>query len=469
MIDPGRRRGHRPIWAGPRALAAAAALGMLAALAAPGPADANGRPPATSGIAFRPGDPDALYVATTFGLLVSHDGGCTVRWICEADLGYGGRWDPAYAITRDGTIFATTYTGLRVSHDGGCSFATATAALPPGDPGRIANRWIDALALGPDGAVWVATSDTGAPNDVFASTDGGATFASRGLPSPTIFWKSLAIAPSDARRVYVTGYELTGASPDAGAPPPAPHVRRTDDAGAHWTDAPLAGVTYGPTPVVLVLAVDPRDAGVVYLASRGANPPSGDRLYRSADGGASFAEVLATADPVHDVVVLDAQAVIVATQTEAGQGGAAYASADAGRRFTRMSNAPRLACLGQAPDGSLYGCAANWDPDYMAITRSTDGGATFRKIGRFAELAGPLACPDGTAERDVCDRAQWPSVQAQLAATGPTCGARGSDAAPAEPPPPPARGCCDAGDAQGALVSACAAVLWLGRRRRRAA
>jgi hypothetical protein len=159
--------------------------------------------------------------------------------------------------------------------------------------------------------------------------------------------------------------------------------------------------------------------------------------------------------------------VLVATQSEAGLGGAAYESTNAGLVFARMPNAPRLACLGKAPDGSLYGCAANWDPDYMAVAHSIDGGATFRKVWRFAELAGPLACPDGTAERDVCDRQQWQGLQAQFAATGPVCGAFATDAAPPATMSPPAHGCCDAGDAESALVATCAIVPWLGRRRRR--
>ncbi len=458
-------RGHRH--AGSGALAALVLPAALAVASVAHVAQANGRPPTTNGIHFRPGDPHALYVASTFGLLVSEDAGCTMRWICEADLGYGGRWDPAYAIAGDGTIFATTYTGLRVSRDGGCSFATATAELPAGAPGRIADRWIDALDLGPDGTVWVGTSDTGMPNDVFFSTDGGATFSSGGVPSPTAFWKSLQVAPSDARRVYVTGYDLAGVSLDGGTTPPTPHMLRTDDAGARWTEVSLAGVAFGATPIVVVLAVDPRDPEVVYLVSRGANPPTGDRMYRSDDGGTTFSEVLATADPVHDIVVVDAETVLVATQNETGLGGAAYESTSAGLMFTRMPNAPQLACLGKAPDGTLYGCAANWDPDTMAIAHSTDGGATFRKVWRFAELAGALACPDGTAERDVCDREQWQGVQAQLAATGPVCGASAADAAPPDHVPPPSHGCCDTGDAQSALVGTCAVGLWLGRRRRR--
>jgi len=103
--------------------------------------------------------------------------------------------------------------------------------------------------------------------------------------------------------------------------------------------------------------------------------------------------------------------------------------------------------------------------DPVAMIDRDGGRDRFGAFGAFGELAGPLACPDGTAEHDTCDREQWTSVKAQLAATGPTCGAQATDAAPTANPPPPPRGCCDAGDAQGALVGTCFVALWLGRRR----
>src|SRR5882672_5662843 len=136
---------------------------LLARLLRPVPAHANGRPPTTNGVHFRPGDSHSLYVATTFGLLISHDDGCSFRWICEDNLGYAGTFDPKYRIARDGTLFATTFTGLRVSRDGGCSFTTATAERVAGDAGRIADKWIDAIDIGPTGDVWVATADSGKP------------------------------------------------------------------------------------------------------------------------------------------------------------------------------------------------------------------------------------------------------------------------------------------------------------------
>jgi hypothetical protein len=69
-------------------------LAIVAALLYPAAALANGRPPLTNGVHFRPGDNHSLYVATTFGLLVSHDDGCSFRWICEQNIGYGGTFDP---------------------------------------------------------------------------------------------------------------------------------------------------------------------------------------------------------------------------------------------------------------------------------------------------------------------------------------------------------------------------------------
>ena len=58
------------------------AITVAAAVATSGIASANGRAPLTNGVTFRPGDPHSLYVRSTFGLLVSHDDGCSFRWVC---------------------------------------------------------------------------------------------------------------------------------------------------------------------------------------------------------------------------------------------------------------------------------------------------------------------------------------------------------------------------------------------------
>ena len=206
---------------------------VIAALLAALPATvlANGRPPLTNGVYLRPGDDHSLYARTTFGLLISHDDGCTFHWVCEKAIGYGGEFDPKYAIATDGTIFATTFTGLRVSRDNGCTWTTATAEAPVTDPGRIAEIWIDAIDISPNGDVWVATAESAKPNDVFRSADNGVTFTPQGLSSPIIWWKSIRVAKSDPQRIYVTGYQVAGTA--------QAHVRRSTNAGQTWTPVPI--------------------------------------------------------------------------------------------------------------------------------------------------------------------------------------------------------------------------------------
>lgn len=429
------------------------ALLVAAVLSAPR-AFANGRNPHTVAIALAPGDNQTLYVSTTFGLVISKDGGCTFNWVCEQALGYGGTWDPRYAIGADGTIFATTYEGLRASTDGGCSFDV----VPP-----TAGLWVDAVWIGPTGQVWAATAETGGINDVLASTTSPLTLASKGMSSAEVWWKSVAVAPSDDKRVYITGYQV--------ADTPAAHFYRSDDGGAQWMPQPLADVRYGGTPVLRVRAVDPTNPDIVFMSSEAANPPLGDLLYRSTDGGATWTEVLATDATVHDVVIREGGQVLVATQiktTTALAGGTLYASRDGGATFTAPDGAPKLACLAQSSDGTLYGCGANWEPDFMAVARSVDGGATWEKVWRFVEMADALQCAPGTVQHDTCDVELWDcpacgtDLKRQFGAKGPACGPGAADPAV---PKQNGGGCCGAGDPLGALWGL-VVLGWLGWRRR---
>src|SRR4051812_35323444 len=73
-----------------RTLALFTTLGLLTELYAGTSARANGRYPAAQMLATRPGDDDAQTMAlrTTFGLLLSKDGGKSFRWVCEKALGF---------------------------------------------------------------------------------------------------------------------------------------------------------------------------------------------------------------------------------------------------------------------------------------------------------------------------------------------------------------------------------------------
>jgi hypothetical protein len=406
---------------------------VLALTLATSSASANGRNPRTIGVYTRPGDPQSVYLATTFGLAISKDGGCTFHWICEQNIGYGGTWDPIYGVLADGTLFATTFEGLRISRDGGCTFSTASATE---------NKWIDALTIGPTGEIWIGTAETAGVNDVLVSTDSGATFVSRGMQSAEKWWKSVRVAPSDPERVYITGYQVAGT--------PTAYFYRSDNGGMDWTPSPLADVMYATTPVLRVRAVDPANPDVVYMASEAAAPPAGDRLYRSSDGGVTWTEVLQTQASVHDVVLRGGR-VYVATQIRTStsvMGGPSYQSVDGGATFAQMTGVPELACIAVGGDGALLGCGANWEPDFMALARSHDDGATWEKVWRFVEMADAVQCEPGTVQHDTCDVALWDcpncgtDLKRQFGAKGPTCGTYPSDAPVKKPS---SDGCCDAG------------------------
>ena len=62
-----------------------------------------------------------ILAGMTFGAVVSHDGGATWHWMCEKAVLYGGLFDPDYAYSSSGAVFATTFDGSLVMRDG-CTF-----------------------------------------------------------------------------------------------------------------------------------------------------------------------------------------------------------------------------------------------------------------------------------------------------------------------------------------------------------
>src|SRR5262245_37842212 len=128
------------------------ALACVALAAAAHPAWANGRPPSTSSIAFRPGHDSDVAAGLTFGLLISHDAGATWAWICETAVGYGGTYDPHYAFSTSGALFASTFDGLKVARDS-CTFSGTSSGT----------AFVATELFGPDNALYVAASQVADP------------------------------------------------------------------------------------------------------------------------------------------------------------------------------------------------------------------------------------------------------------------------------------------------------------------
>lgn len=421
-------------------------------LLVPATVTANGRFPTSVNVHARPGDADDIYLALTFGLLVSDDDGANFYWLCENNIGYAGTFDPKYAIASDGTIYATTYDGLRVSRDGGCSFETATEGAAPG-PDRIAGMWADAIDIDSAGAVWVGTAESGQSNAVFRSTDRGETFTRIGLSSDTMWWKSLLVAPSDDQRIYVSGYQV--------APEPEIQLHRSNDGGTTFTPLPATGIELSPNGgYVTFEAVDPVSPDVVFVKSWDVTRGGGDRIYRSSDGGMTWAAVLDSTETIRDVVIRADGEVLAATV-----GDGLYRSDDGGQSFVRELPAPAMACLTERGDGTLFACGANWDPDNFTLARSVDG-STWTSPFRFHQMAGPLSCARGTVQYDVCELQIWPSIREQFGVTGPVDAGPGADAGPAAEG---GGGCCDSrGAADASLLLGLALLGPLVRRRGRA-
>jgi len=65
-------------------------------------------------------------------------------------------------------------------------------------------------------------------------------------------------------------------------------------------------------------------------------------------------------------------------------------------------------CVGERSDGTLYACGANFEPDLFALGTSDDDGESWEPVWRFAKFEsnrtanGPLECPAGTIQEDMC-------------------------------------------------------------------
>ena len=139
---------------------------------------ANGRFPLADQLVVSPGNSSFMVLRTTFGLLVSEDGGGSWDWVCEKAIGYEGEQDPAIGILESSAILAGTYEGLSVSPDLGCSWAFV--------PDGLAEQFVVDVVVRPDAprsalAVaksYAAAGDAGEPAGaarLFGSTDDGKT------------------------------------------------------------------------------------------------------------------------------------------------------------------------------------------------------------------------------------------------------------------------------------------------------
>jgi photosystem II stability/assembly factor-like uncharacterized protein len=201
---------------------------------------------------------------------------------------------------------------------------------------------------------------------------------------------AIAVAPSNASVMYVG----TGESDIRGDMVTGDGIFKTTDAGRHWTYAGL-----GDAHTTMAIAVDPRDANVVYVASMGhvfkPNPERG--VFKSTNGGKTWQKVLYVDDKTGaNDVVIDPQNpnVLYATMWQAyrtpwklssgGPGSGLYKSTDGGAHWMNLDRRPGfpqgvLGKMGVAAgkDGVVYVIAQAL---HGGVFRSNDGGMTWRHV-----------------------------------------------------------------------------------------
>ena len=359
-----------------------ACAGIVAAtVSVPRTAIAHGRFPAIGQIAFHPTDPNTLVARATFGLLVTHDGGGTWRWICTQVTGARLTEDPTIAVTPDGSITAALFDGLSRGTNDGCAWS-----FPDADLTDLVV--IDQAQLpGMPETLLAVTSSGGVDNLVYRSTDQGVTWDPTGDPIEPILFEAIEVAPSDPMRVY-----LSGSYPPTRDTPRMPFVHRSNDGGATWERVPFADFDETDRNIY-VLGVDPTDPSHVLMRVKNEGD---DRLVRSTDGGTTWTVVLTTPDI--DAFAWSENGETVWVGGDMGTG--LHRSDDGGAAFTQIRADIEIGCL--ASRGTeLWACGNNFT-DGFAIGLSTDAGATFEKKLLYAEIPGMVECAPDSATTSTC-------------------------------------------------------------------
>ena len=194
---------------------------IVASAAAPSVATANGRFPAAQQVVLGPGArSDIVALRTTFGMLVSRDGGRSFRWYCE-DLLYfpfvsGLSFDPPVEVSARGDVVLGFEDGAHAITDG-CDVT---------DLFTVSHREITDLAATPDGATLYAAESTSGSRSYILRADASLSFQRQGAGIDGLRFLTVEVAASRPDRVYASGFDESSGR--------TPRVLRSDDGGAHF-------------------------------------------------------------------------------------------------------------------------------------------------------------------------------------------------------------------------------------------
>ncbi len=149
-------------------------------------------------------------------------------------------------------------------------------------PALMAGRIADIVIDQADPSTWYIGVGSGG---IWKTVNGGTTWAPIFDEEDTYSIGCITIDPNDRSTIWVgTGENVSGRHVAYGA-----GVYRSRDAGKTWENMGLADSEH-----IGMIRIDPRDSNVVYVASQGPLWSGGGErgLYKSADGGRSWAKIL---------------------------------------------------------------------------------------------------------------------------------------------------------------------------------
>jgi hypothetical protein len=329
-------------------------------------ARANGAFPDSLGLYLPGGDGSHFALATNFGLVVSNDAGASWHLVCEnAVISFAS----LYALGPDNAIYAVSTLGLVASRDGACSFQAAAGSLTLAavddvfpDPTDAMHVWALARQIGDGGLIQDSA--------LYESTDGAASFGDpRWRPPSGHVLKGVESARSDPKTLYVTSY----------APGPHPYLARSTDGGASFllVDQGALGAS-----ILRIIAVDPKNPQRLFLR---VTKRDGESLGVSDDGGATVRDALDVPSALTAFLLRADGSVLVGARD-----GTAFRSSDGAQTFAPWTVPIHLRGLAEHA-GTIYAVGDN-TIDGFAIATSTDNGATFTPMFRYAQIAGPATC-----------------------------------------------------------------------------